>query len=79
MGLDKRIDTLATEIYAEHTVLRALFEMIPSSKNLEDDLDSLGRALENHIRKEERVLFPLIQETCDEALLNHIQNLLEAK
>jgi hemerythrin-like domain-containing protein len=79
IGVDKRIDELATQIHAEHTVLRALFEMIPSSKNLEDDLDSLGRALENHIRKEERVLFPLIQETCDEALLNHIQNLLEAK
>lgn len=79
MGLDKRIDTLATEIYAEHTVLRALFEMIPASKNLEKDLDALGLALETHIRKEERVLFPLIQETCDEALLNRIQKLLTEK
>ena len=78
-GISKTMDLLIGEIYAEHKELRSLFEMIPASKNLEEDLDSLGCALEKHIRKEERVLFPLIQDICDEDLLNHIQKLLSEK
>ena len=78
-GIDKKIDTLIVEIYAEHRELRLLFESIPLSKNLEEDLNSLGCALEKHIRKEERILFPLIQDNCDEDLLNHIQKLLSEK
>lgn len=78
-GINKAMDILIDEIYAEHKELRSLFELIPGSKNLEAHLNSLGCALENHIRKEERVLFPLVEDTCDEDLLNHIQNLLSEK
>ena len=45
--------------------------------NLQVHLDTLGNALEIHIRKEERELFPLIEETCNEAeLLTAIDNIL---
>lgn len=78
-GINKTMDVLIGEIYAEHKELCSLFESIPVSTNLEEDLHSLGCALEKHIRKEERILFPLIQDSCDEDLLNHIQKLLSEK
>ncbi|MES2373896.1 MAG: hemerythrin domain-containing protein [Bacteroidota bacterium] len=78
-GINKSMDIIVEEIYAEHKELRSLFELIPASTNLKEDLNSLGLALENHIRKEERILFPLIQDNCDEDLLNHIQKLLAEK
>jgi hemerythrin-like domain-containing protein len=78
-GVNKYIDILIEEIYIEHKQLRSCFELIQHSNNLEEDLNSLGCALEKHIRKEERVLFPLIQDHCSEDLLNHIQHLLSEK
>lgn len=78
-GVNKSIDILIEEIYMEHKQLRSFFELIQHSDNLEDDLNSLGCALEKHIRKEERVLFPLIQDHCSDDLLNHIQHLLSEK
>jgi iron-sulfur cluster repair protein YtfE (RIC family) len=78
-GINKNIDLLIEEIYSEHKQLRSYFELIEQSDNLEEDLNTLGCALENHIRKEERVLFPLIQDHCSEDLLNHIQHLLSEK
>ncbi len=78
-GVTKEIDILIEEIYTEHKQLRYLFECITESDHLEEDLHSLGSTLEKHIRKEERVLFPLIQDNCSKDLLNHIQNLLSKK
>ncbi len=78
-GVNEEIDILIEEISTEHKQLRDLFECITKSHHLEEDLHSLGCSLEKHIRKEERVLFPLIQDNCSEDLLNHIQNLLSKK
>lgn len=78
-GVDPEIDVLAAEIYAEHKKLREAFEAIGASNDLEEDLHNLGAALEAHIRKEERVLFPLIQDRCDEKVLERIQHLLLEK
>ncbi len=78
-GIDSGMDKLIKEIYAEHKELRLLFETIAVSDHLETHLNLLGYALEKHIRKEERILFPLIQDTCNEALLGHIQQLLSEK
>lgn len=78
-GINNGMDLLIKEIYDEHTQLRMLFETISQSNDLESHLDSLGIMLEKHIRKEERVLFPLIQDTCDESLLDHIGKLLSKK
>jgi hemerythrin-like domain-containing protein len=75
-GVNKDIDLLIEEIYAEHKQLHSFFELIRIGNNLEEDLHALGAALEAHIRKEERVLFPLIEEKCSEELLTHIQQLL---
>jgi iron-sulfur cluster repair protein YtfE (RIC family) len=78
-GVNSEIDLLVDEIYVEHQQLRKAFGSISASNDLEGDLHVLGAALEAHIRKEERVLFPLIQDKCDETTLTRIQDLLEEK
>jgi len=67
------IDKLAEEITDEHGQLTTAFLHINQSSNLHDALDVLGINLEQHIRKEERLLFPLIQEYCDEATMQKIK------
>lgn len=75
-GVTDKLDILSQEILLEHKELRLLFDMIPNAAHLESHLDILGSALEKHIRKEERELFPLIQETCNETILAGIMRSL---
>jgi len=60
-GKDKELDTLIAEILDEHVKIKLLVESLDESKNIEDTLDELGIALEQHIRKEERQVFQKIQ------------------
>ena len=76
-GLNTQIDMFATEIMQEHQELASGFVGIASSKDLVNELDVLGRKLEQHIRKEERELFPLIEQYCPKALLDEIAPLLK--
>lgn len=64
------IDKLSDEIFTEHQQLKKMFLSLDKTNNTSEELDTLGRALEDHIRKEERLLFPLIQQHCSEAVLN---------
>ena len=70
------INALAAEINTEHRELTALFYSLESATDLETAMDTLAIALETHIRKEERVLFPLLQQHCSEELLQEIHTLL---
>lgn len=81
MMLDKishhpEITTLAYDIKKEHELLRNLFEGLKNDDFLPGKLNELGLALDNHIRKEERVLFPLIQKVCSEDELVGIAELI---
>jgi len=75
-GINAEIDVLFTEILEEHDRFHISFNAINSQNNLADHLDQLGKDLELHIRKEERQLFPLIQENCSEQVLNTIETIL---
>ena len=70
------IQKLGDEIIREHQQLKAAFLSLRQSQNLETDLDKLGHALEEHIRKEERILFPLIQDYVPEEMLTRIAPLI---
>jgi len=72
-GIDNLLDTLADEILAEHKELRILFTAINNVGDLSAHLVKTGNALEQHIRKEERVFFPLIQRLCTEEQLATIE------
>ena len=66
------IKMLAKEIVQEHQQLTSLFLSLSAVTGMEETMDELAYALENHIRKEERVLFPLLQQHCSEELLQQI-------
>jgi len=70
------IKTISSEIKAEHRQLTALFHSLETATDLKNTMDTLGIALEKHIRKEERILFPLLQLHCSEEQLQEIHKLL---
>lgn len=67
--LDKMID----EIRNEHMVLTASFLSLAEAIPAEKILHELGEKLIAHVRKEERVLFPLIETSCSDQLLDEIK------
>ena len=75
-GVRAELDQLGKELIAEHIKLRDLFKETETTEDLANHLDLIGNTLEQHIRKEERVFFPMIQEYCEEQLLEKIETLL---
>lgn len=67
---NRDIEKLTEEIINEHQYLKTIFLSLDKTENPAVTLDILGTALENHIRKEERILFPLIQQHCPAGILN---------
>ena len=74
--LDNSIKLICKEIVDEHKKLTDLFGCLKNSINLENSLDEIGVLLEAHIRKEERILFPILQEKCSADELQNIHDLL---
>ena len=68
-GVESNLDLMIKTIYSEHQELHKLFQSIDKHPDLTSHLDQIGKTLETHIRKEERELFPLMQETCNEDLM----------
>ncbi|TDO26507.1 hemerythrin domain-containing protein [Sediminibacterium goheungense] len=75
-GLTKELDTLLTEILAEHEALKQVFTQLDSVTTREDQLNEIGILLNDHIRKEEKQLFPMLEQYCDEALFEKFRLLL---
>ncbi len=76
-GKDDEIDNLIVEIITEHKKIKQLINRLETDEDVENTLDELGRLLESHIRKEERKLFPLIQNLLSNKELNHLENKLQ--
>ena len=72
----EEIRKLSHEIISEHQQLKDSFLSLDTTGDLVQAMDVLGRDLERHIRKEERVLFPLIEKHCSEELFKTIEPLL---
>lgn len=75
-GLSADIQALHQEIIAEHKSLRNLFLQLPSQPYTPDTLDELGRQLERHIRKEERIWFQEIQAQLGAEKLENLGRLI---
>ncbi|SKB29909.1 hemerythrin domain-containing protein [Daejeonella lutea] len=73
--INPKLDDMLREMSEEHVILRELFSQLNNPKDLSAQLDKLGKALEKHVRKEEREIFPLIQDSCDPHLLSKISTL----
>jgi hemerythrin-like domain-containing protein len=70
------IKILAEEIVAEHRVLTHLFQSLAVTNDPVITMNELAVKLTDHIRKEERVLFPWLQKHCSETELAEIYELL---
>lgn len=75
-GESAALDALMDEMVNEHIILRELFIQLNDHTELLLPLDHLGKTLEDHIRKEERQIFPLIQENCSHEKLERIRVLV---
>lgn len=78
-GISGTLNLMVQTILREHQELHTLFTTIPNQPDMETHLDATGKALEIHVRKEERELFPLMEESCSETLMNDIDALLSTK
>jgi|SRR5690625_2398020 len=59
-----------TEMLQEHVKIRALIDRIISAEGIElDAMHELGSLLEVHVRKEERIIFPMIEKALPEDVL----------
>ena len=63
---DDEIDSLVKEVISEHRKIESLINDLKKNYDVVGLLDELGRLLENHIRKEERNLFPKMEEKLSE-------------
>lgn len=71
-GIDKLID----ELVDQHNSVALLIKRIKTSDSPGNELNELGSILEMHIRKEERELFPKVQEVLLENKLKELELLL---
>lgn len=78
-GINPELDQLMKEMEKEHLELHELFGSIDKHPDLAIHLDELGRTMEVHIRKEDRQIFPMIQDSCSEEVLNQIAETLNTK
>ncbi len=78
-GVNKDLDQLLQDMCDEHLELGRLFDSISGTKDLATHLDHTGKILEDHIRKEERIIFPMIEQSCSEDVLNLVAKTLSVK
>jgi hemerythrin-like domain-containing protein len=78
-GISPTTDQLISGIVEEHRSIESLIHDLSENFTAQKDetelvntLDALGFLLEKHIRKEERELFPMLQENLDETTLQKI-------
>ncbi len=71
-GRVEEIDVLIDELIGDHNKLRVWITEAKEGASLYDDLDKIGNLLDDHIRKEERKLFQLVQENFSEDELKEI-------
>ena len=76
-GRTEEIDVLIDELIGEHNALRFMIEEAKPGPTLYDDIDKIGNLLDDHIRKEERRLFQLIQLNFSEEELAEIGSSIE--
>ena len=77
-GISNEIDKLFNQLIDEHKLISELIISLKDKIDVENKLDKISAALENHINQEERVLFPKIQETLSEQELEMLsKNLLK--
>lgn len=76
-GRHQTLDQLMDELEQEHRQIHDATGELRYPENLPGKLNVLGRLLEDHIRKEERVFFEQVQRLLPEPDLLHLQRQVE--
>ena len=76
-GRDKALDGIIEKVLRDHAEIRSLLDRLRSGIDTEATFDSLGRALERHVRLEERELFERIQQVVPLDVLDEMAPRLE--
>lgn len=77
-GISKEIDEILKDVDNEHKEIGKMVNSLNDEKDLSKKLNDLGKCLEAHVNKEERELFPKIQETLSEQELEELAAKLNA-
>ena len=75
-NVDSGLDKYLEEIIEEHHLLRRLFEGLAQRAEDTSYQDVIGQALEKHIRREDRELFPMIERLVAEDTMAAIAEIL---
>jgi len=73
-GKDIELDNLISEIMNEHIILKEKILTLSDNPNLVEQLDEIGKILDEHVRKEERILFEKAQLILSADELKIIEN-----
>lgn len=71
-GLESAVDPIVTQVLREHVELRALLETVRAGAADTQRLREFGSRLDDHVRLEERRLFPKIQERLSDDQLTEL-------
>lgn len=67
------IDTdIITSMLIEHVIIRSKMQQLLAEELTVEEMQGLGKLLEGHIRQEERVIFPMIEEALPEIELERL-------
>lgn len=77
IGRSLTCDKLINELYEEHKYFNEKISSLKDSFDLAEQLNLIGHKLEEHIRKEERVLFNMIQDLLNESELEDVKLKIE--
>lgn len=66
-------DQIIIDMLLEHVKLRAGMNKLINGQLLEGEMRQLGKELETHIRKEEKIIFPMIEKPLPENILKEIE------
>ncbi len=76
-GRHAELDDIIGELQQEHQQLHDLTADLRHQSSLPQQLDAVGKILESHIRKEERVFFERLQELLSEHDLQELHRQLQ--
>ncbi len=71
-NISKEISEIFDRILDEHKKITELVDSLKQETDLENKLDNIAAALEDHIKFEERIFFPKIRETLNEDQLKEL-------
>lgn len=67
-------EPVIVEMLLEHVQLRAYMNKLLNDELTEEDMRELGKQLEQHIRKEERIIFPMMEKAFPEEKLRELES-----